>query len=466
MLGASALLSVPGTVDYQAQLVIGVFVATVILWITKPVPYVVSSVLSVVLLFALGLTDTFSEAVTGFASTLVFFFIVLLLIGQSVAKVGLDDWVANRLVSASSTPRNSVRRLSVTILALALIMPSAVARAVTFMPVVDQVNERYQLGDDSRFRRFGYFLLGHVNPLASLALMTGGGMAIVTAEMINSMVRPFTWIEWAFYMTPPIILLYSASAVTACYGYRVSAKRRSNPVVSSVGVSSLVENGGESSPEAAVESLTADQKVVVTVLLLAIVSWIAGSFVGVPAIIPATAVVLVFSLPWFRIITTAEIRDISWGVVFLMGAMLSLLDVMRELSAFDVIIRVLFSRAPLLQSELATLFVLFAFAVAIRGTFSSVSAALLLLFPIFLEFAEILGLNPLYVSLSLPMVLGSVVFLPFNVPTVLIAYERGPLEAVEVLLLGLITLTSGFLVAAFSWLVYWPLLDSAMGGLF
>lgn len=459
VLGASASLPPPGTVDPQVQLVIGVFLATVVLWITKPVPYAVSSVLSVVLLFALGLTDTFPAAASGFASTLVFFFVVLLLIGQSVAKVGLDDWVANRLVSTTSTPRSSVRRLSATILLLAFVMPSGIARTVTFMPVIDQINERYRLGDDSQFRRLGYYVIGHVNPLASLAIMTGGGMAITTAEVVNSTVGTITWIEWAVYMTPPTILLYAAPVATASAVYRVNtdagADRDGSPA----------EDGGDRSVESAVEPLTFDQQVVVAVLLLTILAWGVGSFVGVPALVPAMLAVLVFSLPWFRIITVEEVRDLSWGIIFLVGAMLSLLDVMRDLSAFDLVVDVLFAGVPGLQSGLATLFVLFGFAVLIRGTFSSVSASLLLLLPILLEFAPILGLNPLYVSLSLPFVLGAAVFLPFNQPTVLIAYERGPLELSEIHALGLMTTVYGFLVAALCWLLYWPFLDGLIAGL-
>lgn len=458
-LAAGVLTPFGVTVDPQIQLVIGVFACTVILWITKPVPYLVSSVLAVVLLFGLGLTDSLAQAATGFSSTLVFFYVLLLLIGKSVAKAGLDDRVARRLVTATSTPRSSVRRMSVAVFLLALVMPSALARTVTFMPVFDRINTIYRLGESSPFRRLGYYILGHANPLASLALMTGGGMAIVTAEMINSMVRPITWIEWAFYMTPPIILLYSAAVFGAGLRYGVGRDRQ---------IIDERSSAQDERPEfdGTTEPLTFDQEIVVVMLAVAIVAWIGGSFVGIPAIIPAMAVVLVFSLPGVGIITATEVRDLSWGIVFLMGAMLSLLDVMRELSAFDLVVDLLFSNVPILQSALFTLFVLFGIAVLIRGTFSSVSAALLLLLPILLEFATILGLDPFYVSLSLPLVLGSAVFLPFNVPTVLIAFERGPLEMAEVLTLGLMTLAVGFLVAALSWVFYWPLLDSVLSGVF
>lgn len=461
VLGAALVVPSPAGVGNEVQLAVAVFVATVILWITKPVPYAVSSLLSVVLLYALGLTDTFGAAVSGFASTLVFFFVTLLLIGRSVAKVGLDDQVADRLVTTTSTPLASVRRLATALLVLAFLMPSGFARTVTFMPVVDRINDLYGLGDRSNFRRLGYYVIGHVNPLASLVVMTGGGMPITTSELINTTVRSFTWVEWVAYMSPPIVFLYATAVGAASLFYRVSGDEPTDRSGSSG------EDGpsrtGDGTPTS--DPLTRDQRIVVVTLLAVICLWVVGSFVGLPAIVPATFVVLVFSFPGIGIITGEEIRDISWGIVLLMGAMLSLLNVMQDLGAFALLSDVLFSRAPLFQVGLATMFVLFLFAVGVRSAFSSVSAALLLLLPILLEFATVLDVNRLYVSLSLPIVLGATVVLPFNVPTVLVAYERGPLTRSEVVRLGALTLAIGFLTVALCWFAYWPALEGVVDGL-
>jgi len=174
VLGVGVLGPTLGTVDRTTRIVLSVFVATLVLWIAKPVPYAVSSLLCVVLLYALGTTETFAGAVSGFATTLVFFFAVLLLVGRSVANVGLDDWVASRLVAASDTPRRSARRLSVMVLVLAFVLPSGLARGVTFMPIVDRINASFGAAEDSQFRQLAYYVIGHLNPVASLALMTGG----------------------------------------------------------------------------------------------------------------------------------------------------------------------------------------------------------------------------------------------------------------------------------------------------
>ncbi len=52
--------------------------------------YVVLSLLSVTLLFVLGAVDSFDAPTTGFTSTLVFFLLALLLLGDATTSVVLD----------------------------------------------------------------------------------------------------------------------------------------------------------------------------------------------------------------------------------------------------------------------------------------------------------------------------------------------------------------------------------------
>lgn len=434
------------TLDLRLQRLFAVLLATLVLWITQPIPYSISSILAVVLLFALGVTDTFSAAVSGFASTLVFFVILLLLLGKSISKVNLDDWIANRLVSATSTPKSSTRRLSISLYLLALIMPSGTARTVAFMPIIDQINDLYDLDDGSRFRRFGYYMIGHVNVVGSAALMTGGGMSLVTAELINLHVRPITWFEWAMYMILPVGCIFMLTALVSSQFYSVDDRV-------------LVTDSTTSESSRDLEPLTGEQWLVLSTLFLAILFWIIGSFLGVPAIIPAMFVVLVFSIPGIGILTATDFNDISWGVVFLIGAMLSILEVKEELGGFDIVIDILFSGLPVGLPVAGLVAILLGFSLLVRMIFSSVAAALLILIPVLVEFASATPVNEFYLSLSLLLLLVSCAVLPFQVSTTLLAYEYGPLTMREVFLFGVLTLTAAVMTVAVSWIVFWPLVD-------
>jgi anion transporter len=460
-LGVAAVLLVGGTVgppvggvDGTVRTVLAVFAATLVLWITKPVPYAVSSVLCVALLHALGTVPTFADAASGFASTLVFFFVVLLLVGRSVANVDLDDWVAARLVAARDTPRRSVRRLSVMVLLLAFVLPSGLARGVTFMPIIDRINASFGAPADSQFRRLAYYVIGHLNPVASLALMTGGSMAVATAELVNASVRPLTWVEWALYMAPPTVLLFACCTVLGARYYDVPGD-----VPSDAATGADADSDGD---DPTLEPLGRDQRLVLGGLGGAIVMWIVGSFVGIPTLVPAVLLVVLFSLPGVGVLDASDVRAINWGIVFLVGAMLSLLDVMRTVGAFDLVVEAFGVVVPPGAPDAVVVAAVFAVAVLVRGTFSSVSASFVVLFPIVLEGLSTTDVTPLYVSFGLTTILMAATFLPFNNPAVLVAYDRGPLDATDVFRLGLLTLAVAVVVVVLSWTVYWPFVDSVV----
>lgn len=443
------------THDPLVQRVLSIFAATVVLWITKPIPYAISSVLCVILLYAFGTVDSFGEAVSGFASEIIFFFILLYIIGTSVAKVDLDAWVARRLISRSSTPRRSGRRLSGAIMLLALVMPSGIARTVTFMPVVDQITEYYGLAEDSPFRRFAYYVLGHLNPVASLAVMTGSGMAVTTAVLINDFVQPFTWLEWAVYLIPPIVTLYVICIIIVTRLYAIADSDQDTIDPDDI---DFADDG--------IEPLDRDQRIVVALLGLAVCLWVVGSFVGVPAIIPAMLVVFVLAVPGVDIVTTEEVLSVSWGIVFLIGAMLSLLAVMQEVNAMDRIIDTLIVIVPMTGPVVITAIMLFVMGMVVRGTFSSSTAAIVIMLPILLEFGGAVGINPLYTAFTLMMLYNATAFLPFNAPTVLISHETGPLTLVEIFGLCLVTLLVVASIATVSWVIYWPFVDALFAGIF
>lgn len=448
---AGLLLPSPDGVGVEVQRVLAIFLFTVVLWLTKPVPFEVSSVSSVTLLYATGLTDTFREAVIGFASTLVFFLFLLFLLGASISKVGLDERAARRMLSSTSTPQKSVRSLATGILGLAFIMPSAVARAVTFIPVVRSIRDAYGLAPGSNFERSAFVVLGHVNPLASMALMTGGGMAIITSEVIRSSIRDITWLEWAIFMIPPTVMLYALSALTAERIYSVDDDTRIGDGDSASGLGAPTEGR---------EPLTRDQRIVLTVMMGTVAAWVIGSFVGTPTILPAIAAVAILAAPGVDIITAGDIKDVSWGILFVIGAMFSILEVMESTETLTFVVDSITSVVPFAaMNAWQTVAVLLAMAVLIRTWFSTASAAIVVTLPIVLEFGRALGVTQLYLALSVLLIVAATTFLPFNTTSVLLSFDKGPLTVRDVFLFGLVTMVYATVVIALSWLVYWPLID-------
>jgi anion transporter len=423
------------------QRVLGLFFFALVMWLTKPVPFAVSSLATVALLYVLGIADSFAVAASGFSSRLVFFLIILLLLGNTISKVELDEMIARRLLIADS-PAETIRLAAVGLLALSFMMPSAMARTVAFLPIFEELDELWDVPDDENFLLNAHLILGHVNPVASMGLMTGGGMAILSTEFIRSSVTDISWLDWAVLMLPPTVFIFALAVATILFIYPVGAASAPTP-------------REDLSP---VTGFDRDQQIVVTVMTAVILLWIIGSFVGIPTILPPTAAILFLALPKISIVTGDDMTTISWGIIFVFGTMFSLLGVMESSGVLSWVIgnaeqALPFAALPLWQ----TVALLLALAFVVRLFFSTASASLLVLFPVMLRFADTFGINALFLSLSLLMVVGCSTVFPFNTTTVLLTYDKGPMSSVNVMLTGLITTSYAALAIVLCWTLYWPL---------
>ncbi|MFB6071100.1 MAG: SLC13 family permease [Halanaeroarchaeum sp.] len=352
----------------QMALALGVFAIT--MWTTKSVPISISSVAIVSLLPLLGLVEGFSAAASGFATRLIFFLILLFLLGEVVAKTDLDEQFAKRLILASSTPKRSFQKLSEYLFVVAIFMPSGIARAITFVPLVDTLNDMYGLSDRSDFLDASFLFLGHVNPIASLALMTGGGMALLSSEIIRMNVRPVGWLEWAVYMVPPVLTLYFAAVLLIQTVYQVD-DATSASVADDVG------------------PMTGEQRIVAVVMTVTISLWLAGSLVGIPTILPPLLAVVVLAAPGIGIVTGSDVGNLNWDVLLMVGAVLSLVDVLQSSGALERVIDALLAVVPLATypTWLSVLAILSG-TVIVRMLFSTGSACLAVTLPVIIPLAK------------------------------------------------------------------------------
>lgn len=489
LLGAGAVLAwgvlapSPEAASPPMRSALAVFGATLVLWITEAVPYAVSSVASVVLLAALGVVDGIEAAATGFSSSLLLFLVLLFLLGGAISGVDLDAWIAARLLSTSGRSGRPLRSIASHLLMLACLMPSAAARAVTFVPIVRRIAGTRDGGVEGPFGTASFLVVSHVNPLASMAFMTGGGMAVVTSSLVEESVGPMSWVRWAVLMVPPVLALYAASYLTIETLYdrvRADEGRRENrgegdrvegretaEVDDATGKQrtpapdGATEGRTDRYPETGDEqSFTRDQLIVGSVLAGTVCLWIVGSFVGLSTVVPAALAVFVLAAPGVGIVDSEDVRGISWGVLFMLGAMLSILDALESTGALGYVTRAATGVVPFASlAHWQVIGLLLVLTAVVRLFFSTGSAALVVTLPVFLGIAGRFGINRLYLALGVLLVVGSTSILPFNATATLVAFDRGPLSNRVVAAFGLVTMGYSLLVVALAWLLYWPLVS-------
>lgn len=438
----------PAGLSHAGLLTLGVFGFGLILWQSKAIPLVATSLLVVGALYAFGIVKSFPEATSGFASTLFFFFFTILTLGHSISKVGLDKHVAQRLLATSSTSRASHRQLGKYILLLSFIMPSGLARMVAFTPIIDEVRQQYELDRDGSFATSSFLLLGQLNPIASMSLMTGGGLSIIGAQLIHTAGYEIDWLDWAVYMLPPTIFVYAVGFFTVAQlhpptgGDRPDNQRRATQ---------------------STEPLTPSQWVVILVIGGTLLAWAVGSFLELPTLLPAIVAVGLLSAPPVRVLGPEDFSTISWGILFLVGSMLSLIEALEATGTFEWVIGAVAGVVPFSAFGAPTaVAVLLAIVVAMRLLFPTGSTCLIVMIPIVISFGRTYDLNVLYLSLSTVLLVGSTVLVPFHLPPSLLAYNRGFVDTHEVFVYGLCTLTIAMLGVCIAWSVYWPFVETVL----
>lgn len=453
--GYATYASPPPGLSPAAQQTLGIFLFGLLLWQGEVIPYTVSSLLVVGLLYGLGIVSSFEAAAVGFSSTLFVFFFTLLVLGGMVTKVDLDRWLARRLLDVSSSPKASLRRLGRYVLALAFIMPSGLARMVAFTPIVERINDTYGIDRTSEFLTPAFLVLGQLNSIASMTVMTGGGLSIIGAGVISAAGYPIDWVDWLIYMAPPTMAIYAMGFFTVDRLYDVS---ESDYAARNRGAQS---NGG--APDEAIAEddagpLSRDQRIVAAVMGATLVAWVVGSVFDVPAVLPPIFAMAVLSAPGVRILGADDVKRINWGILFLIGAMLSLVEVLEETGAFEWIISLISQLVAFdALSSVSIVGVLLTFVVAFRLLFPSGSTCLIVVLPIIIQFGQTYDIHVPSLALSAVLVIGSMVLIPLHLPPALLAFNRGHVDSRDVLLVGLCTLGYALVTIALAWTVYWPI---------
>jgi di/tricarboxylate transporter len=401
-------------------------------------------------LYAVGIFDSYSAAMNGYSSTLFFFLLLLFLLGQAINDVDLDVWLVRNLFPSVDGPAKMIRMLGWTQFVVSLVIPSSVARTVTFIPIIRRLESRHR-NVASEFNRSAGFVIGHINPMASIAIMTGGALPIIASELIRINVRYISWLEWSIFLLPPAIVLYVSSTLVASHLFSSD--------ISSV---ALDDESGEAviPDDKDTDQLSKDQMIVISTMLFTILLWLVGSLYQIPTILPAVLAVAILSAPGVTIIDQGTITEISWGILFLIGTMLSILDAMNLSGTIQFLIDTISAVVPFYAANhWQVIVLLLATSVLIRMFFSAAPAAMIVILPIMLEFGRTFGVNELYLSFSIMILMITPTLFPFNTIPVLISYDEGFLSAKDVFVFGMYT----FLLAAgtivFGWVVYWPLID-------
>ena len=478
----------PEALTPEAHRFAGVFMLTVIWWITEPIPIAATGLLSVVLAALVGVFPANWEPnriaktlFAPFASPSVFFLIGSLFIGCAMMRHGLDRRIALNILStrwAGKSPSTILLGVGIATLLVSMWVSNVAATAMIYPVTLGIIDVLALSGGGPDFRRSKY--------ASALLLMTGyastvGGISTPIGTSTNVIARGFfqqsdyfgktvDFGRWALVGLPLTIVIMLGLFAWLRIGTKL-------PDFDLAQLRTFLK-----AERAKLGYWKRGEKNTLITFLIVVGLWVAPSVLGIlglndqrdwlerhlpEEIVALLAPIVLFLLPinYSKREFTLEPGDFSridWGTMLLFGAGLSLGSLMVETGLAEVVGNVAF--AAIGSTNVWTTTVMATVIAIVFSDFSSNTATASTLIPIINAICQTSGVDPLPPLLGVAFGASFGSILPVSTPPNAIVYGTGLLPVRRMVIAGLgldiiagVTILVGLRIAfALGWTPFAP----------
>src|SRR5438552_3640734 len=431
----------------RGQRAIVVTVSVVVVWTTAALASGTTSLLAIGLLALTAPAPTVRDALGGFVNPVPYFLIGVLAMGLAVAKSGLAERIARRILThARGRSLQVYVQLVLAMPALTFILPSATTRSSILVHIYEEVFALARVPAGAPVIKAVMLALSSINRLASTALLTGGITPMMAAAIIGGM----SWTGWFVMMAVPYWGLLTLGAVLTGLLYRRGLARTMPAAALEV---AGAWKGGESRT--------------LLIVLGASALWLTDSIHHLDPAVPALLALVALLTPGFGPLKWGDLdRGVGWANFFVIGASISLAQALGDSGAAAWLARGLVGALPAMSRHaVATVVLLMVGATALRVLIPNIAGFLALALPVAMSVGREAGLNPLVCALVVMMTGDAVLYFPVQSASSLVIYERGHVTAGEVLRFGVwMTLVAYVAILGIA-LPYWTLLGQGVHSL-
>ncbi|WP_154840833.1 anion permease [Staphylococcus pasteuri] len=271
----------PDSLDTQAWYMFAIFVATIIVCITQPMPIGAVSIIGFTLTVLVGVVDI-KTAVQGFGNTSIWLIAMAFFISRGFVKTGLGRRIALQFVKLFGKKTLGLAYSLVGVdLILAPATPSNTARAGGIMfPIIKSLSESFgSTPKDGTERKMGAFLIftefqGNLITAAMfLTAMAGNPLAQNLAEKTAHI--HITWMNWFLAALVPGLVSLIVVPFIIYKMYPPTVKETPN-----------AKNWAENEL-AKMGSVSLAEKFMAAIFVIALVLWMIGSFINLDATLTA-----------------------------------------------------------------------------------------------------------------------------------------------------------------------------------
>jgi sodium-dependent dicarboxylate transporter 2/3/5 len=319
------VLPAPPGLSPEGHRALALFVFTGTILSLQPVPLPIAALLVPVAQVALGI-DEVGGAFAPFADPVIYLILASLFLAEALRKHGLTRRLALYAIVWS---RGHFHRLVLLLIALTAFLSMWVlntATAAMLIPVAISIAQQIRDENDARTLLAVLVLaIGYGSSIGGIGTPMGSGENAIASGQLTQVVD-FDFFHWVAYGLPMVAALVPLTWFLLIVAFRVpNVKLEVTPALRE-----LVKSRG----------LTGEQKELVGVLGLSIVLWVGGAMIErtlqLPATLLSSAVVAILAVALLSVeelIDWNDLKGVNWGIIFVIGAGLTLGDALDKSGA-------------------------------------------------------------------------------------------------------------------------------------
>jgi sodium-dependent dicarboxylate transporter 2/3/5 len=459
-------LPTPQGLPVAGQIMIGLLLFSVILWMTEAVDYAISAVfITALMAFLLGTAPNAAKpeavlgtgpalglALGGFANTALALVAAALFLSAAMTITGLDKRIALFILSRVGARTNRVVMGAILVgIALSFLVPSTTARVACLVPIIMGIILAFGVDKRSRFAGLLMITTAQAASIWNVGVKTAAAQNMVAIGFIEKTLKgSITWLDWLIAAAPWSILMSFAL-------YFVMT-RMMPPETEEVA-------GGKEAIRKALAEMgpmrTSEKKLLaITLALLALWSTEKVLHPFDTSSTTIAAVALMF-LPGVGIMGWKDAQSrIPWGTVVLFGVGISLGTALLQTKAAAWIANIIVANLGLQgSSAFAILALLSLFLIVIHLGFASATALASAMIPIMisvLQQVQAPGMNIIGMTMILQFVVSFGFILPVNAPQNMVAYGTDTFVVKDFVRTGLVLTAIGYALVLLLGATYWP----------
>ncbi|MEJ5246620.1 MAG: DASS family sodium-coupled anion symporter [Caldilinea sp.] len=421
-------LPFPDSLSVEGQRAIALFVFTGAMLALEPAPLPIAALLVPVAQVALGIDDV-GGAFGAFAQPSLFLVLSSLFLAEALRKHGLTRRLAIYAIVSSGghLPRLLFNLMLMTTLLSMWVLNTATTAVL--IPVALTIAQYVPQPEQAR-RVMAALVLGiaYAASLGGMATVVGSGENAIAAGYLNA-IRPFTFMDWAIYATPIVLLLMPLTWWMLMLVVKMPPIR--------IEIMPTLREFVRLGP------LTETQLKILWVLGLCVVLWVFGSpiegMLGLPQTLLSSAIVSIVAVAFLsvsEVVNWNDLKGVNWGIFLVIGAGFTLGDALQKTGASAWFAE---SLAPML-AQLPFVVVLFAvIGISFLLTQFMNNVALgAILAPLLISVGQASGIEPVRLVLPAFLALGIAYMLPGASARMTLVAVSGAVTRKEMITTGLI----------------------------